>query len=359
MTMRHTASALAIVFAATLAACGTVTPPNAAKRMSAAANASSVQIKVHQPGELRIHVLPESQDQFLLDFLKRSKHVIRLQMYLLTHKGVMDELIAAKARGVDVQVLLEGRPYNPGNPSEPLPTNKAAAKYLAQGGITVVWTSETFKYTHAKAVTIDDTVTLMSTANFTKSGLGVGGVGAREYVIEDWSPSDVAEFVKMFKADYVHQSYVPQDQDLIVSPNNARARILGVMKSAKKELFIAVEVAADPAVTELIRQKSAEGVRVRALLGDHNKVASNWETAQTWRAAGAQVRFQATPFLHAKTVVADGRSMYIGSTNLTSNSMDNNRELGLAIGTPEIVKVVAQTNELDWNHGNESPANRP
>lgn len=357
--MRHVASALALVLAASLAACGTVTPPHAAKRISAAAKASNMQVRVHQPGEIRVHVLPESQDKFLLDFLKRAKKVIRLQMYLLTHTGVMDALIAAKARGVDVQVLLEARPYNPGNPSQPLPTNKSAAKYLAKGGITVAWTSESFVFTHAKAVTIDDVVTLVSTANFTKSGLGVGGNGAREYVIEDWSPSDVAEFVKMFKADYVHQPYVPQDEDLIVSPNNARGRILGLMKSAKKDLFIAVEVAADPAVTELIAQKEAEGVRVRALLGDHKKIHSNLETANAWRSVGAEVRFQSAPFLHAKTIVADGQSMYIGSTNLTSNSMDNNRELGLAIGTPAIVKVVLQTNEKDWGASKEQPTHRP
>jgi phosphatidylserine/phosphatidylglycerophosphate/cardiolipin synthase-like enzyme len=359
MTMRRTASALALLLAAQLTACGTVSPSPAAQRASATAKASGITAKVHKPGELRIHVLPDAQDAFLLGFLKRAKRVIRLQMYLLTHQGVMDELIAAKARGVDVQVLLEGRPYNPGNPSQPLPTNKAAAKDLAAGGVNVVWTSETFTFTHAKGVTIDDTVTLVSTANFTKSGLGVGGVGAREYVIEDWSPSDVAEFVRVFKADYAHKPYIPTDDDLIVSPSNARGRILGLIKSAKKTVFIAVEVAADPAVTELIAQKEKEGVQIRALLGDHNKIASNLETANIWRSAGADVRFQSAPFLHDKTIVADGTSMYIGSTNLTSNSMDNNRELGLAIATPEIVKVVAKVNEQDWNNSKEAPTNRP
>lgn len=321
--------------------------------------AAGARHRVHAPGELELFVLPEAQDQFLLSAIDGARRVVRLQMYLLTHTGVMDALIAAKKRGVDVQVLLEARPFNPGNPNSPLPTNKRAAAYLAKGGVVAGWTSPSYNFTHAKAITIDDAVTYVSTANFTKSGLGAGGAySAREYVIADRSPTDVAEFVAMFKADWAHKPYVPSDPDLIVSPNNARQRIFDLVKSARREVRIAVEVAADPAFNDLVAAKVKEGVRVKALLGDHNKIGINLDTARKWRERGADVRFQAKPFLHAKTIVVDGQVMYVGSTNLTTNSMDNNRELGLKIAAPEIVKGVLSTMEHDWHGGSEEPVNK-
>ena len=353
--MRRARTALLVTLAASLLACGQIGPQAGLSRQGDF-RAQGLQPRLHEPGELELFVLPEAKDQFLLTALKRAKKVIRLQMYLLTHHGVMDALMAAKKRGVDVQVLLDPRSYNPGNPSQPLPTNKRAASYLKKGGVIVHWTSEDYNFTHAKAVTIDDAVTYVSTANFTKSGLGIGGkYSAREYVIADRSPSDVAEFVAMFKADWSHEPYVPQDPDLIVSPNNARQRIFDLVKSAKREVRLAVEVAADPAFSDLVAAKVKEGVRVKALLGDHNKIRSNLETAKKWREHGAEVRFQAQPFLHAKAIVVDGQTMYVGSVNLTSNSMDNNRELGLQITTPAVVKGVLQTMEGDWVRASDTP----
>lgn len=327
----------------------------------------------HLPGELVTRVLPESQDAFFLQALRDAKTSIRMQVYLLTHPGVMSELIAAKGRGIDVQVMLEQNPYNPGNPNNPLPTNRVAAKKLAAGGVISKWTSPTFRYTHAKSLTIDDAVTYVSTANFTKSGLGVAGKGAREYIIEDRSPSDVAEFVAMFKADWAYQAYVPQDEDLVVSPNNARERIFALIRSAKKDLTIQVEVAGDPALDALIAEKIQAGVAVKALLADlpalksmdlegkGTTVRGNQETAQAWKAAGAQVRYQGEPHLHAKAIVADGLTAYVGSVNMTTNSMDNNRELGLIIAPPlgrdvsPVVNAVREAFVSDWAAGHPVP----
>jgi phosphatidylserine/phosphatidylglycerophosphate/cardiolipin synthase-like enzyme len=48
-------------------------------------------------------------------------------------------------------------------------------------------------------------------------------------------------------------------------------------------------------------------------------------------AAGATVRAATAPPIHGKVVVADDRLLYLGSANLTSTSLDDNRELGLLL----------------------------
>lgn len=364
---RLVASILTIALAAPLAACSAAgSLAGAGWRGGALAAQATTRKPVvrgrqgHLPGELRLHVLPEATDAFILSALANAKSSIKLQVYLLTHQGVMDGLIAAKARGVNVHVLLEEKPYNPGNPNSPLPTNRAAAKKLEAGGVAVKWTNPAFKYTHAKAITIDDAVTYVSTANFTKSGLGVGGQGAREYIVEDRSPSDVAEFAAMFSADWAHTAYTVTDPDLVVSPTTSRARIFELIRSAKREVTIQVEVAGDPALDTLIAEKVREGVKVRALLAELKKlqskegdapIRSNEEVAWAWKKAGAEVRWQQQPHLHAKNILVDGERFYAGSVNLTTNSMDNNRELGLIVATPDLVSRVRFVIEQDWAAG--------
>lgn len=372
--MRRLASALlAIALAAPLAACGAVGAPGSlAWRLTGGAAAQAARKPTkrtpgagHLPGELKLHILPEATDAFVLQAIAGAKTSVKLQVYLLTHQGVIDALGAAKRRGVLVQVMLEEKPYNPGNPSNPLPTNKIAAKKLLEVGVASRWTNPTFKYTHAKAITIDDAVTFVSTANFTKSGLGVGGKGAREYVLEDRSPSDVSEFVAMFAADWDRREHQVSDPDLVISPTTSRPKIFELIRSAKKSVTIQVEVAGDPALDELIAAKVREGVKVRALLANlgalkHGKDLlegldaphrSNQDVAASWIKAGAEVRWQETPHLHAKVISVDGARFYAGSVNLTSNSIDNNREIGLIVETPDLVSRIGFVLEQDWAHG--------
>lgn len=299
----------------------------------------------HGTGELKLHILPAAGDGVVLDALRRAKKRVRLQVYMLTHAGVIDALVAAKKRGVEVQVLLEPRPFNPSNPSVPLPTNQAAARRLLAEGVAVRWAGGGFRYTHAKAMTVDDATTYVSTANFTKSGLGTSRSGAREYIVADTSPSDVAEFTAMFEADWEQRAYVPSDEDLIVSPSNARERLMAMLRSARSEIRLAVEVAGDPALDALIAERAAAGVKVRALLAD---IEANRRPAAAWTRAGASVRIQRAPHLHAKTFVVDGALAYVGSVNMTTNSMDANRELGLRIATRAVITGLTKTIDADW-----------
>jgi phosphatidylserine/phosphatidylglycerophosphate/cardiolipin synthase-like enzyme len=295
--------------------------------------------------------------------LAGAQRSIKLQVYMLTHPGVMDALVAAHARGVAVRVLLEEKPFNPGNPASPLPTNKTAAKRLAAAGLPVRWTDPRFRFTHAKVVTVDDRVSLISTANFTKSGLNAGGGGAREYVVEDRSPSDVAELVRMFAADWERAAFAPTDPDLVISPTTSRRQIFELIRSAREEVTVQVEVAGDRALDELLAQKVREGVRVRAMLADLKALQTagdpayraNVEVARGWLAAGVKVVLQDKPHLHAKAVQVDRGPFYVGSVNMTTNSMDNNREVGILVRDPALAARLSQVLDRDHAAGHPVP----
>ena len=48
-------------------------------------------------------------------------------------------------------------------------------------------------------------------------------------------------------------------------------------------------------------------------------------------------------------MVADGSSAFVGSENISSNSLDNNRELGLIFSDQSIIATLQTTFQQDWS----------
>ncbi|MGD0393599.1 MAG: phospholipase D-like domain-containing protein, partial [Acidimicrobiales bacterium] len=53
-------------------------------------------------------------------------------------------------------------------------------------------------------------------------------------------------------------------------------------------------------------------------------------------------------YIHAKAVVADGASLFLGSQNFSESSLDYNRELGIITSDPALVGAVSQTVSADF-----------
>ena len=76
----------------------------------------------------------------------------------------------------------------------------------------------------------------------------------------------------------------------------------------------------------------------------------------------AKLEKQAPVFaIHAKTLVIDGRQLYIGTFNLDPRSANLNTEVGVIIDNPELAAIVEQQIERDihpdnsWHSANEKP----
>jgi PLD-like domain len=69
-------------------------------------------------------------------------------------------------------------------------------------------------------------------------------------------------------------------------------------------------------------------------------------------AAGVKVSTyaeDASLYIHAKVVVADGTTAFVGSQNFSESSLDYNRELGLVTSDPAIVGPIARTVTSDFD----------
>ena len=112
---------------------------------------------------------------YLLSCFDESENYIHIVMYLMKYypldstcgeSQLLNSIIQADGRGVDVKVLLEKSDYN--NSLNAI--NESTYVYLTSKGVDVRFDSPSVT-THAKLVIIDDKIAFVGSTNWTKSAL--------------------------------------------------------------------------------------------------------------------------------------------------------------------------------------------
>lgn len=335
----------------------------------------------------------------VLGAIDGAKSTIDLAMYDLVDREVADHLVAASKHGVAVRVLYEPDPfYFKRNDHRPVPrvtppvkspsdllemalpnadadvdfdpapapanytSNQAAVQDLltrcsgAMHPIQCVAANDAkFALTHEKAMVVDGAEALILTCNFTSAGLGAN----REYGVVDRDPGEVQEVASLFQADFTGGTYAPSQARLVVSPDdgsgagNSRARLTALIGGAQHSIDVEDEEFGDPALAHLLDQKAAAGVRVRVLVTSSNrKKAARWFASNGVQLVGWAPLDPKTPGkhaeMHAKLAVVDGNAAYLGSVNLSLQSLGFNRELGIILSEPPLVNELDQDFGVDW-----------
>ena len=260
---------------------------------------------------------------------------IDVGVYAFTLTNLADRLIAADRRGVPVRVLLD---------QTQSAANTTVKNRLTGGGVEVKWAPATFPFSHAKYLVIDrDTAVIMS-ANLTLSGMD----DQRNVGLIDRDPTNVADLATIFAADWAGTTPVLDCPRLMISPADARTRVLGLIASAESTLDVEVYYIADTGVRAAIIAAQNRGVAVRVILSDTSEVSDNATTATALESAGVQVRVLSNPVPHIKMIIADGDAALVGSHNLSSTSLRDNREIGEIVRTPAAVSTLRTRLEGDW-----------
>jgi phosphatidylserine/phosphatidylglycerophosphate/cardiolipin synthase-like enzyme len=124
--------------------------------------------------------------------------------------------------------------------------------------------------------------------------------------------------------------------------------------TAKNTLDIQHPKYVDTTILERVVQASRRGVEVRVLCGGKHGI-SDWDVLDTFaslRVMGqldVKVRKQKGLRLHAKLLIADGRSALIGSMNIDRSAFDLRRELGAVVTGKNAVHRLARMFQADWH----------
>lgn len=297
---------------------------------------------------VKVYVEPDSGDGFLTDAIRGAQKSVWLEMYLLSDRNIIRALEETAHRGIDVRVMLEPHPFGGGT------SPRRTMDELSASGAKTEDSSSSFKLTHEKGMIIDGTAAYIMTSNFTRSALGgySGGSGTRnrEYDIVDTNSQDVQAIINIFNADWNRSNVSVNDSNLVVSPDNSRSDLTSLINNAHKSLLVTGEEMNDSGIENALASAAKRGVKVQVILPapSGSSSDSNRPGIDQITASGVQVKEDHQLYMHAKIIIADGQLAFVGSENISTQSLDQNRELGILVSDPTVLSTLQQTFQQDW-----------
>ena len=131
-------------------------------------------------------ISPGSEDE-ILGLMNSAKSSINLEMYVFTNKNLMNGLINAHERGVNVKVILDPT----------VDINTDAYHYLVSNGVNVNWACNNYVRTHSKLMIIDEEIVFIGSTNFSNAAVNKNRETA--VVIKGCT---ISEFMALFYDDW-------------------------------------------------------------------------------------------------------------------------------------------------------------
>ncbi len=289
---------------------------------------------------VKLIVEPEDNNYPITDSIKNAQKSIDLEVYLLSDKNVVQSLINAEKRGVNVRVILEEHPY------KGYGANKDVKDNLSHYGVQTKWSNRVYTFTHSKFLVVDSKTGYILTMNLTKSSFTKN----REFGIITTSGKEVNSLENIFQADWDRKPYSPVKDTLVISPENSREKIEGLLDSAKTEILVYAEEMEDSDVENFLIEKAKQGIKVNVILASPEYITSNGDAGKYLSQNGVHVGYLSSPFVHAKVIVVDRAAAYVGSINFSSTSMDKNREVGIIIADKSVIQRIVDVFNNDFKN---------
>jgi cardiolipin synthase A/B len=291
--------------------------------------------------DVTVFVEPAAGETPILNAINNATTSVYVELYLLTDTNVINALENAAKRGLDVRVMLDPDPDGVGTtgPAQTL-------QDLSAAGAQTEDSSPSFTFTHEKGMIIDGKTAYIMTCNLTQAALGgSSSTTNREYGIVDTESTDVKAVLGIFNADWNRASYTLTDSDLVLSPVNSRSDFVALINQAQSSLKIEAEEMQDTSIEQAIVSAEARGVSVQVILPSDD--SSNSSGITTLKNGGVSVYEDNTFYMHAKLIIADGTEAFVGSENISTTSLDDNRELGILLGKASVITTLANTFSTD------------
>jgi phosphatidylserine/phosphatidylglycerophosphate/cardiolipin synthase-like enzyme len=288
---------------------------------------------------VEMHVLPDDGEAPYVEMIDSATQSLRVFGYQMGYGGVLDALKARAQAGVDVRVILDGETQRDVNDKYRIQLEGAGAKFE--------WSDPQFSYMHAKTIVADGKRALVSTGNYSRSFM----LKERNFAAALTEKQDVSDLAALFDADWDRTSPDLHCTRLLVSPVNSRDRLEALIASAQQDLMIESMQLGDTAIRKAVAERAAAGVNVRVLLAAPSWISANTSAGAYLTQRGISAKQLTSPAIHVKAIVVDGQRAYIGSENLSTTSLDRNREVGIIVTDAPSVDRVKSTFEADYALG--------
>jgi cardiolipin synthase len=284
---------------------------------------------------------------------------LQMTMFHLTDPDVVNALIAAQKRmeknhpGVDpadlsfgVHVLLDHDFFAD-------PSKAPIIAQLKAGDVSVRPASDTFQITHVKTMVLDGKTIFLTAMNMTTNE-----DHTRDFGVITRDTGVITEVNSVFKSDwenYQREKPLPpltpplRQSALVWSPVTSEDKIVALINSARPgtALLCSTESVTDARVEQAFLDAAKRGVSVKFLAPQCDENVNpllNLDPMKRLNSeAGSNIAFVMpgtgtanVPYIHSKMCLANydprtgkGGVAYVGSVNLSTNSMQRARELGI------------------------------
>ena len=292
-----------------------------------------------------IIVLPDDTSKPILDAIAQARKSIRVKMFIFSDPSLLDAVIAAQHRGVDVRIMLN--PERRDGEKE----NADTRKKLTEGGVHVLDSNPDFDVTHEKSMVIDDITAFVQSLNWETKNV----TETRDYAIVTSHKHEVDEVAKCFDADWDRKKFDGDNSHLIWCIGNGRQRLGKLIDESKHSLWLQNERYQDPTIIEHLVRAHARGVKIYIMARPPHKLkkeklVEGVSGLRTLQHLGVKIHKLKHIKLHAKLILADDARAIVGSINLAPGSFDSRRELAIEVDDEHIVHRIKKTLEHDWSN---------
>jgi len=293
-----------------------------------------------------IIVLPDDTVKPIIEAIESAKRSLRIKMFLFTDADLINAVIAAKNRGVKVEVMLN--PARRNGEEE----NEETRRILENARIEVRDSNPLFTLTHEKSMVVDETMAFIKSLNWERKNL----IETRDYAIVATKHHEVEEIIACFEADWHRQDFDSgENAHLIWSNGNARSRIARFIDETQHTLFVQNERFQDMVIIERLVRAMRRGVKIHVMARPphslkKDKLIEGVGGLRIMDDVGMKIHKLKHYKLHGKMFLADGCRAIIGSINLTQGSFDDRRELAIEVHDSEVIERLEAIAHYDWKN---------
>lgn len=287
----------------------------------------TVQLWNIQPITGALWIGPGTLPEFL-ETLWWVKNHLWLETYDFTEKSVKNLFIKLLNNDVDIHLIMENQKYQ-----QFKSTRKEIQSYFSgYSGFEIKGDKQMkTEYVHSKFA-VWDSGALIQTSNLNKSSF----VENREYIFYTENTGIIESLSGIFYKDRIGLPLLKSDihPNLAICPINCRGIIGWLISSARSSIVIQNQYIEDPKVLSLIQEKQ-KSLWISNVKIQLSKTSTN---EQLLPVLGKSLHLFSKPYLHAKMLLIDEKLLLLSSINLSSNSMDNNREMGILLTDPIVIR---------------------
>ena len=202
-------------------------------------------------------------------------------------------------------------------------------------GVTVARTADDLVRYHGKMIIVDGKELQLLAFNFTQIDIE----RSRSFGVMMQDKELVKEAMDLFECDSKRRPYKPGSSRFLVSPLNARKELEEFIRKAKKELLIYDVKITDREMIKALEETAKHGVEIRVI----GKMARH----------SSQIAIRKLPDLrlHTRTIIRDGKDIFIGSQSLRELELDSRREIGVIFRDGEVAQQLTKVFDSDWKGG--------